>query len=149
VKPVRILDPFAKLQPRTFDMRRLSWSPQSLLSPPSCGRMSLSRSTVRNGRRPCRVVCRHNSTASQAAPASNLPAHIPPMGCVNLTPLRGLLAVHGIQSAKFLHRLITKKFPSQTEPTGMFTAFLSPQVNPSSPPKQNYRPDTHPGPCSL
>ena len=80
--------------------------------------------------------CRHNSTAPQTAPASNLPAHIPPSGCVNLTPLRGLLAVHGIQSAKFLQGLITKRFPSETEPTGMFTAFLSPQVYPSPQPKQ-------------
>jgi hypothetical protein len=66
---------------------------------------------------------RLNSTSN-----SKLPPQLPSAGSVNLTPLRGLLALHGPDAAKFLQGLITKIFPSETEPNGMFTSFLSPQV---------------------
>ena len=80
-----------------------------------------------------RSVCagrllRFNSTA--ASTTGKLPAQIPSSGTVNLSPLRGLLALHGPDAAKFLQGLVTKIFPSETEPTGMFTSFLTPQVNP-------------------
>jgi hypothetical protein len=71
--------------------------------------------------------CRWNSTATSST--EKLPPQIPSSGCVNLTPLRGLLALHGPDAAKFLQGLITKIFPSETEPNGMFTSFLSPQVS--------------------
>ena len=60
--------------------------------------------------------------------SSKLPPLIPNAGSVNLTPLRGLLALHGPDAAKFLQGLITKIFPSEAEPNGMFTSFLSPQA---------------------
>lgn len=72
--------------------------------------------------------CRRNSTTTSLT--EKLPPQIPSSGSVNLTPLRGLLALHGPDAAKFLQGLITKIFPSDTEPNGMFTAFLSPQVSP-------------------
>ena len=71
---------------------------------------------------------RWNSTASTTS--DKLPLLIPNTGSVNLTPLRGLLALHGPDAAKFLQGLITKTFPSRAEPNGMFTSFLSPQVFP-------------------
>src|SRR5208282_5998743 len=73
--------------------------------------------------------CRWNSTATSSS-TEKLPLQIPSAGCVNLTPLRGLLALHGPDAAKFLQGLITKIFPSETEPNGIFTSFLSPQVHP-------------------
>ena len=69
---------------------------------------------------------RRSSTTTSSI--KKLPPQIPAAGCVNLTPLRGLLALHGPDSAKFLQGLVTKIFPSETEPNGMFTSFLSPQV---------------------
>lgn len=68
---------------------------------------------------------RRSSTTSSI---KKLPPQIPSAGCVNLTPLRGLLALHGPDSAKFLQGLVTKIFPSETEPNGMFTSFLTPQA---------------------
>src|SRR5262245_50682997 len=61
--------------------------------------------------------------------SSEVPDRLPRTGCVDLTPLRGLLALHGPDAAKFLQGLITKVFPSPTERHGMFAAFLSPQVS--------------------
>jgi hypothetical protein len=69
---------------------------------------------------------RWNSTTTSSM--EKLPPQIPSDGSVNLTPLRGLLALHGPDSAKFLQGLITKIFPSEIEPNGMFTSFLSPHV---------------------
>jgi folate-binding Fe-S cluster repair protein YgfZ len=57
-----------------------------------------------------------------------LPTQIPNTGTVNLTPLRGLLGIHGPGAEKFLNGLITKIFPSESESGGVFTSFLSPQV---------------------
>jgi len=71
---------------------------------------------------------RWNSTASTTS--DKLPLLIPNTGSVNLAPLRGLVALHGPDAAKFLQGLITKTFPSRAEPNGMFTSFLSPQVPP-------------------
>lgn len=65
---------------------------------------------------------------STSSISEKLPPFIPSAGCVNLTPLRSLLAIHGPDAAKFLQGLVTKIFPSETERDGMFTAFLSPQV---------------------
>jgi hypothetical protein len=73
------------------------------------------------------TCCRWNSTGVSTS-TDKLPAQIPSSGCVNLSPIRGLLALHGPDAAKFLQGLITKIFPSETEPKGMFTSFLSPQV---------------------
>jgi hypothetical protein len=70
---------------------------------------------------------RWNSTSSSATSIS-LPSQIPASGAVDLTPLRGFLALQGSDVPKFLQGLITKIFPSETEPVGMFTSFLSPQV---------------------
>lgn len=70
---------------------------------------------------------RWNSTSTTNL---QLPAHIPGSGAVSLTSRRGLVALHGPDAAKFLQGLITKIFPSETEPTGLFTSFLSPQVLP-------------------
>jgi len=66
--------------------------------------------------------------STQSAQQNKLPPHIPSAGSVNLSSLRGLVALHGPDAAKFLQGLITKIFPSETEPTGMFTSFLTPQV---------------------
>jgi hypothetical protein len=73
------------------------------------------------------IKLRWNSTASSSS-HGKLPPQIPSTGYVDLSPLRGLLALHGPDAAKFLQGLITKIFPSETEPDGMFTSFLSPQV---------------------
>ena len=70
---------------------------------------------------------RWNSTSTTNP---KLPVQIPSSGAVNLTSVRGLLAIHGPDAAKFLQGLITKIFPSETEPNGLFTSFLSPQVHP-------------------
>ena len=70
---------------------------------------------------------RWNSTKS-ASSNEPPPLMIPHTGSVNLTPLRRLLALHGPDAAKFIQGLITKTFPSEAEPNGMFTSFLSPQV---------------------
>jgi hypothetical protein len=77
------------------------------------------------------VCARLHSRLPSTAPwtTAKLPVQIPASGAVDLTPLRGFVALHGPDAAKFLQGLITKIFPSETEPTGMFTSFLTPQVN--------------------
>jgi hypothetical protein len=72
-----------------------------------------------------RLRCYSSETATKSP---KFPAQIPTEGHVELTPIRSLLALHGPDAAKFLQGLVTKIFPSQTEPKGMFTAFLSPPV---------------------
>src|SRR5579862_620865 len=67
--------------------------------------------------------------SNESSRPSKLPIQLPSTGAVNLTNYRGLLALHGIDAAKFLQGLITKIFPSETEHDGLFTAFLSPQVS--------------------
>src|SRR5579859_6635651 len=72
-----------------------------------------------------RTCLRWNSNSSSNV---KLPAQIPTSGAVNLSSLRALVDLHGPDAAKFLQGLITKIFPSETEPNGLFTSFLSPQV---------------------
>jgi hypothetical protein len=74
-----------------------------------------------------RECLRWNSSSSTNV---KLPPQLPTSGAVNLSSLRGLVALHGLDATKFLQGLITKIFPSETEPNGLFTAFLSPQVSP-------------------
>jgi len=75
------------------------------------------------------VSCSRRWNSSALSRNEKWPHVIPSIGIANLTPLRGLLALHGPDAAKFLQGLITKTFPSEKEPAGMFTSFLSPQVS--------------------
>ena len=82
----------------------------------------------------CKFVSHGNRESAQRrfnsseSTRTKLPVHLPSTGAVNLTDYRGLLALQGPDAAKFLQGLITKIFPSETEPHGLFTSFLSPQV---------------------
>ena len=82
----------------------------------------------------CNVVSQGNRESvqrrfnSSESTRTKLPIQLPSTGAVNLSDYRGLLALQGPDAAKFLQGLITKIFPSETEPHGLFTSFLSPQV---------------------
>ena len=97
-----------------------SWTLQGTRSlPPSSHCMLLSSQLKR------RVSSKRSLSSASVA---ELPHKIPNAGYVDLSSVRGLLALHGPDTARFLQGLITKIFPSESEPNGMFTSFLSPQA---------------------
>ena len=99
------------------------------------GRCGLSSAKLQPPRlvfRSLRFDAIHQTRLNSTSPSTSTPGPIslPPEGYVDLSPLRGLLGLHGPDAAEFLDGLITNKLPSESEPQGTFTSFLSPQVNP-------------------
>jgi hypothetical protein len=97
-----------------------------------CGQSNAILQPPRLVFRSLRVDAIHQTRLNSTSPSTSTqgPIPLPPEGYVDLSPLRGLMGLHGPDAGVFLDGLITNKLPTESEPQGKFTSFLSPQVNP-------------------